>query len=40
MAYEYDMYGGSKPDILCLAKSISGGVTPVSGFLADDHIML
>ena len=30
----------NKPDILILAKSISGGVTPVSGIVANDNIMM
>lgn len=38
MGYEHDM-PGDKPDIMTVAKSISGGVTPVSGIVADDHIM-
>ena len=39
MAWEHDM-PGSKPDILVVAKSISGGFSPVSGFLCDDYIMM
>ena len=39
MAWEHDM-PGSKPDILVVAKSISGGFSPVSGFLCDDFIMM
>jgi len=38
MGYMYDL-GDVKPDIVTLGKAISGGVTPVSGILADDHIM-
>ena len=30
---------GTKPDILVLAKSISGGFMPSSGIVCDDHIM-
>ncbi|XP_061941959.1 ornithine aminotransferase, mitochondrial-like isoform X1 [Apis cerana] len=29
-----------RPDILILGKALSGGMYPVSGILADDHIML
>ncbi len=39
MGYEHDM-PGDKPHILTLAKSISGGVTPTSGILADDAVMM
>lgn len=28
-----------KPDLLCMGKSMSGGMLPVSGVCADDHIM-
>ena len=28
-----------KPDIMTVAKSVSGGVTPVSGIVCDNHIM-
>lgn len=38
MGYEHDMT--TKPDILVLAKSISGGVTPVSGIVANDEVMM
>jgi ornithine--oxo-acid transaminase len=37
MAYEHD---DCKPDILCLGKSISGGLVPVSAALANDNIMM
>ena len=37
MAYEWD---DCKPDILCLGKSLSGGVIPVSAALCNDNIML
>lgn len=33
-------YNDIKPDILVLGKSLSGGVYPISGVLANDHIML
>jgi ornithine--oxo-acid transaminase len=39
MGYEHDMDKGSKPDILIFAKSVAGGFYPVSGILADSHIM-
>ena len=39
MAAEHDL-GAVKPDITVIAKSASGGVTPVSGILASDEIML
>jgi ornithine--oxo-acid transaminase len=38
MGYNWDLEG-AKPDIVTLGKAISGGVTPVSGILADSHIM-
>jgi len=33
-------HDGVRPDVLCLAKSLSGGVSPVSCVLADDEVML
>jgi len=36
MAYEHDQV---KPDMVVLGKSISGGFMPVSGCVANDHIM-
>ena len=30
---------GLKPDVVILGKALSGGVTPTSGILCDDHIM-
>lgn len=39
MAYEWDLGPDVRPDIVTLGKAISGGVTPVSGILADSHIM-
>lgn len=39
LAQEHDM-GGNRADITVIAKSCSGGVTPVSGILANDNIML
>ena len=39
MAYMWDMGDDAKPDIVTLGKAISGGVTPVSGIVADEHIM-
>ncbi len=33
-------YENVRPDMLILGKALSGGVTPVSAVLADDHIML
>jgi ornithine--oxo-acid transaminase len=39
MAYEWDMQDGTKPDIVTLGKAMSGGITPVSGFVADAHVM-
>jgi len=38
MDYMYDM-GDDKPDVVTFGKSISGGVTPVSGICADAHLM-
>jgi len=38
MCYEHDL-GNVKPDICTLGKALSGGVTPVSGIVADAHIM-
>jgi ornithine--oxo-acid transaminase len=39
MGYMHDL-GDLKPDIVTLGKAISGGVTPVSGILCDNHIMM
>jgi len=39
MGYMHDL-GDVKPDIVTLGKAISGGVTPVSGILANDNIMM
>jgi ornithine--oxo-acid transaminase len=38
MGYMWDMQD-DKPDIMTLGKAISGGVTPVSGIVADNHLM-
>jgi ornithine--oxo-acid transaminase len=38
MCYEHDL-GDVRPDICTLGKAISGGVTPVSGILADNAVM-
>lgn len=38
MDYMYDM-GDDKPDVVTYGKSISGGVTPVSGICADAELM-
>ena len=35
----HDM-GSVKPDIMTLAKSVSGGVTPVSGIVANDEVLM
>ena len=37
MAHNWD---DCKPDILCLGKSLSGGLIPVSAALANDDVML
>lgn len=39
MGYNWDLEE-DKPDIVTFGKAISGGVTPVSGILCDDHIMM
>ena len=40
MAHEYDLAEhGLKPDIITIGKSLSGGVSAVSGIMADDHVM-
>lgn len=39
MAYEHDLGDKVKPDICTLGKAISGGITPVSGILANDNLM-
>jgi len=39
MAYMWDLGDDLKPDIVTLGKAISGGVTPVSGILANDIVM-
>ena len=38
MCYEWDL-GDVKPDICTLGKAISGGITPVSGILANNNVM-
>lgn len=30
---------GLKPDIMTMGKSLSGGITPVSGIVADRRVM-
>lgn len=38
--YDWDLkYYGFKPDVVILGKSLSGGMTPVSGLLADHKVM-
>ena len=37
---EWDLGDGVRPDMVTVAKSISGGVTPVSGVLCNDDIMM
>jgi len=32
--------GDVRPDIITVAKSVNGGVTPVSGILANDEVMM
>lgn len=40
MCHEWDLKQHNlKPDIITLGKALSGGVTPVSGIMADDAIM-
>lgn len=39
MGYEWDL-GDEKPDIVTLGKAISGGVTPVSGILTSNEVMM
>lgn len=39
MAYEWDL-GDVKPDICTLGKALSGGVTPVSGIVGFDEVMM
>lgn len=39
MCYEHDLGERVKPDICTLGKAISGGITPVSGILANDNLM-
>lgn len=39
MGYMHDL-GDAKPDIVTLGKAISGGVTPVSGIVANDEVMM
>jgi len=36
--WDFEEYG-MKPDVVVVGKSLSGGMTPVSGILADNHIM-
>lgn len=39
MGYNWDL-GDETPDIVTLGKAISGGVTPVSGILASNEVMM
>jgi adenosylmethionine-8-amino-7-oxononanoate aminotransferase len=39
MGSEWDL-GDVRPDIMTLGKAISAGVTPVSGIVANDNIMM
>jgi len=40
MGSEWDLGDGVRPDMVCLGKAISAGITPVSGVLANDEIMI
>jgi ornithine--oxo-acid transaminase len=37
---EWDLGDGVRPDMITLGKAISAGVTPVSGILASDEVMM
>ena len=39
MCYQWDLGMDVRPDIVTLGKAISGGTTPVSGILANNHLM-
>ena len=39
MGYKWDLGESVNPDIVTLGKAISGGVTPVSGIVANNEIM-
>uniref|UniRef100_A0A7S3IYC8 Ornithine aminotransferase n=1 Tax=Strombidium inclinatum TaxID=197538 RepID=A0A7S3IYC8_9SPIT len=39
MGYQWELDENNQPDIVTLGKAISGGVTPVSGIVANDNIM-
>jgi ornithine--oxo-acid transaminase len=39
MGSYHDLKMPVKPDIMTVAKSVSGGITPVSGIVCDNHIM-
>ena len=39
MGSHHDLKMPIKPDIMTVAKSVSGGVTPVSGIVCDNHVM-
>ena len=40
MCHEWDLaHHNSKPDIVTCGKALSGGVSPVSGILADNSVM-
>jgi len=39
MGYMWDLGDDIRPDIVTLGKAISGGVTPVSGIVANNNIM-
>ena len=39
MGYMWDLGDDIRPDIVTMGKAISGGVTPVSGIVANNNIM-
>jgi len=40
MGYQWELDENNKPDIVTLGKAISGGVTPVSGIVANNETMM
>lgn len=39
MGYQWDLGDDIRPDIVTLGKAITGGITPVSGILANNSVM-
>jgi ornithine--oxo-acid transaminase len=40
MGSEWDLGDGVRPDMVTVGKAISAGITPVSGILCNDEVMM